>query len=184
MSSSSDINLLQSKTVLPPQLAAIEGRLRQASYMSLAILLVAGVLVGVTYLFFQNQKRVLEETRTQLIRKINAQSQKEGFLVAVRERLGVVDKVLAYQLPWAQIMDTIKTIALPPKLNAISVEEQNKVTLSVKADSIEETLNMVNAIVAGVEQKKLRNPQLVSFQLEKDGSVQLMFSFVPLFARL
>lgn len=183
MVTSNNINLLQSKAGLPPQIVALEKKLRLAGYFALAILIFLGVSTAISYFYLQNQKNTLTGEKTKLTRRIDEQKQKEGLLLSVRQRLATTDKILINQSPWAQTLEMAANIALPPKLNAIAIDEQNKTSLTLEADSLEETLEMVNTLINTAQQKRLQNPELVSLQLDKNGEVQITLSFIPVFAR-
>jgi hypothetical protein len=186
MAQSGNINLLKSETGPQPLLVQFGERWRLASYLGLILVVMMGLVTAGAYFFFKTQKEALEDSRMRLISRLNAQKDKEGFLLTLHERLSLIEKALAAQLPWAQVLETTGQIALPPKLTSISVDvdKDSRVTLTVVAESLEEALGMTNALLTSVAQKRARVPELVVLQVDKDGSVQISLAFIPIFERL
>lgn len=175
------INLIRTKTSSSPQMEAIEASLKKSSYIGLALFLGVSVILALLYGLFYFENGNLQKQKTQLIADINSQKSKEGLLLAIKDRTKTVEKAMATQKPWTETLDLVSTFATPPLLSTISVDEQNKVTLSVKADSLDDLLTMVNTIITHTKEDKIRNPQLLSFQVGKTGQVELTISFFALF---
>lgn len=174
-----DINLLKSRSSLSPQLQAIQEQIRWLGFGSIIFVIVACIVVGVTYVILLQQRQALDARRQQVLSAIANESLKEGLYFSLKQRLPVADKALATQRPWGPLFEAITTIAVPPQLSSVTVDDQNVVVLTIRATSIDETANAVNAVVGLVQERKVRNPQLVGLQLMKDGAVQLSLSFIP-----
>jgi hypothetical protein len=83
--------------------------------------------------------------------------------------------------PWAQLLDQINTFVVPPVLSSITVDDQNKIVLTVNAGSIDTILPIVNALIGLAQANHLISPQLVSIQISKTGNVIASFSFSAVF---
>ncbi len=160
---------------------SLESSLRRSGYVGLVGFIGIAVILAVIYilLYFQNQN--LQQEKAQLLDRINAQKTKEGLILAIKDRTKIVEKARANQKPWTEVLDLVTTLASPPALSSITVDEQNKVVISVQAGSLDEVNSMVNAIILQDKEKRLRSPQLVSLQFGKKGEIDLAFSFYALF---
>ncbi|MFZ5845381.1 MAG: hypothetical protein ACOY0S_02830, partial [Patescibacteria group bacterium] len=137
MAQSGNINLLKPETGPTTLLALSAEKWRLVSYLGLFLVVVVGLVAAGVYFLFKTQKEALEDSRMQAVRRINAQKDKEGFLLTLHERLSLIEKALASQRPWAQALETAGQIALPPKLASISVDDDSRVTLTIEAESLE-----------------------------------------------
>jgi hypothetical protein len=175
------INLIRTKTSSSPQLDAIEASVRRSAYIAVAAFLCIGVTAAIVYYLFYFENLNLQKEKTQLIARINAEKNKEGFLIAIKDRTKIVQKVMENQKPWTKTLDLVATFAIPPTLASLSVDEQNKVVLGIKAGSLDQVLYMINTIIVHTKENRIRNPQLLSFQIGKKGEVELSISFFALF---
>ena len=175
------INLIRTKTSTSPQLDAIEGSIRRSAYVGVGLFLCIGVTMAIVYYLFYFQNMSLQKEKATLIGVINAEKNKEGLLIAIKDRTKIVQKAMESQKPWTKTLDLVATFAIPPSLASLSVDEQNKVVIGIKAGSLDEVLYMVNTIIAHTTDKKIRSPQLLSFQVGKKGEVEMSISFFALF---
>ncbi|OGG30580.1 hypothetical protein A3A63_01905 [Candidatus Gottesmanbacteria bacterium RIFCSPLOWO2_01_FULL_46_9] len=175
------INLIRTKTSSSPQLDAIEASVRRSAYIGVAAFLCIGVIMAIVYYLFYFENLKLQKEKTQLIDRINAEKNKEGLLIAIKDRTRIVQKAMGSQKPWTKTLDLVATFASPPTLSSLSVDEQNKVVLGAKAGSLDEVLYMVNTIIVHTKENRIKNPQLISFQLGKNGEVEATISFFALF---
>jgi hypothetical protein len=175
------INLIRTKTSSSPQLESIETSLRRTGMIGLVIFLCVSVVLGsvYTFYFFENQK--LQSEKSALIERINAQKNKEGFLLAIKDRTKLVQKAMASQKPWIQTIDLVSTFVTAPFLTSMTVDELDKVTLSVSANSLDNILIMISSIIEDAKHNKLRNPRLASFVVGKKGAIDLTISFTAKF---
>ncbi len=179
MATVGDINLLQTKTSLPPELGILAERLKTASFVLISIVLAAGVFIGGSFLFLSNERQALAATKQQLLAAIVRDARKEGLFIFLKERIPIVEKALNSERQWDQIMQTVSSIALPPKLLSISADDHGVIQLNLKADSIEEVMAWTGTVIDLISQKSIRSAQLVSLQLTRDGSVLVSLSFIP-----
>lgn len=175
------INLFKSESSISPQLEGIQEQLRVIGYGAIGIFLLVGLVVGVTFVVMQAQYQSLTNSKTQLIERINRESQKEGLLVSLKDRIKVVDKAIASQKPWSSLLDTILPLIPPPRLTNIGVDDEDRITITVRLPSIEESMNIVTTMLQLAIEQKIRNPQLTGFSFDKDGGVRMSLSFLPLF---
>ena len=175
------INLIRTKTSSSPQLEAIESSLRKSSIAALIGFISLGVILAIVYGLYYFQLQNFESEKTQLTNRINAVKNKEGLLIAIKDRTKVVDKVMKNQKPWIKILDLVATFATPPLVTNITVDDQNKVTIAVKSQSLDSVVDMVNIILAHTKENTIRNPQIISFQVAKKGGIELSISFFAVF---
>lgn len=176
-----DINLLKAKTTLSAQQIAILDNLRQIGIILIAIALLGGVVTGSLYWFVSTQLTAAEAKKSQLLRNIASEAQKEALYVSLKNRLPIVQKAFDDYEPWGDIVGLIPTIATPPALKSVAVDDKNMTQMTVEENSIEETAVVINQVIALVRSRKIYNPQLVGLQITDDGSVQMTLSFLPLF---
>lgn len=179
--SSTDINLIKTKTVGPFPLLALEERLRRVSWVVLLCLLVVGLIIGGSYVWVRQRYRSLEEEKVNLVRQINAGAIKEGILFSIKDRVELLTKVLAVVRPWGKLFPMLERIAPLPALSTVGVDEQGRVSLFLELASIDEAVSAVRSATQLVEEKLLRSPQLTSLSLGENGTVQVGLSFIPTF---
>lgn len=175
------INLIRTKTIVSPEVEAIESSLKKASMITLAVFICISVVVGSTYLLFYYKLNNEETQKKNLITRINSLKNKEAYLLAIKDRTKTVEKAMSNQKPWVQMLDLVNTFATPPALTSISVDEQDKIALTVKTKSLEDILHIAESIITNVNSKRIKNPQLVSFQVLKEGDFEISISFYALF---
>lgn len=178
------INLIRTKTSGSPGLDSIEQSLRRSGYIGLFAFLCVGVVIASLYFFFYQQNSGLIQTKTTLTTQVDAEKQKEGMYLAIQDRTKVISSVLAGQRPWVKVLDRISTFVSPPELISISVDDQNKIVLSITSSSLNSVLSIVNAIAAEAKANHFVSPQLLSLQIGNKGLVQVSISFFALFANL
>ena len=178
---SSDINLLKAKTMLTPQLVAIEGQLRIASLALLILLLSAGMFFGVGYVILRRQYEVVSAKKQSLMAAIGRGLRKEGFYSSLKDRLAIVGRIIEGQRSWLGILDLIDRVTASGARTSFTVNEKDEVSLSIENDTLEETFGVVERILAEVSAKTMANPTLESVQYQKDGMVRVSLTFTPIF---
>lgn len=177
----SGINLIRTKTNLSPQLGAIEQSLRQTAYVGLSLFLCVGVIVGVLYVLFSQEKNRLDDTKQQLVAHVTGSAQKEAMYVAIKSRIHIVGSAIGNQKPWSQLLDRVQSFITPPQLTDISVDDQNNITLTVQASSLEQLATVAQALIDEAKAKRVVNPQLGSFQISNTGKISSTFTFLAVF---
>jgi hypothetical protein len=175
------INLIRTKTSSSPQYDSIESSLRKSGYVGLIAFVCIGISLTVIYTLFYFQLQSLDQEKIQLVNRINASKSKEAMLMAIQNRTKVVSNVIKNQKPWMKILDLVSTFASAPLLTNISVDDQNKVVIAVKSQTLESVLDMVNIIISQTKDNQIRSPQLISFQTAKKGGVELTIAFFAVF---
>lgn len=181
MAIQSGINLIRTKTSSSPQLEAIERSLRRTAYVSIIAFLSIGVIVGVTYFLFTAEKSRLDNSKQQLEQQITGNATKEAMYVAIKSRVRIVGSAIQNQKPWGRLLDRVTLFITPPALTDISVDNQNRVSISVETTSLEQLAGVVRALTDSVKANQVVNPQLVSFQIGNSGAIQSTFSFLAVF---
>lgn len=171
------INLIATKTGLSPQLELIENSLQRASTIGVVIFLAAGLLVGALYFYYSSTLTNLEAVRTELRSQINAAKNNEGLLISIKDRTRTVEKAMNSQHQWAQTLDLVGTAAVPPALSAISVDDENKIEVTVQGTSIDELVAPITTFTAYAKEGRIRNSELRSVQFGKNGIVTMTVAF-------
>lgn len=127
---------------------------------------------------------MLVETKQTEMAKVSSQKSKEGIYISIQDRTKVISSVLASQRPWTKVLDRVSSFVSPPELTSVSVDDQNKMVLSISSSSLESVLTIVNAVIAEAQAKHFINPQLLSLQIGTNGTVQLSIAFLALFENL
>lgn len=178
---SSDINLLKAKTMLTPQLVAMEGQLRTASLVILFILLLTGIFFGVGYVILRRQHVVVSAQKQSLITAIGANLHKEGFYISLKDRIAIVGRIVENQRSWLGVLDLIDRMTASVSRTSFTVNENDEVSLSITNDTLEDTFGVVDRMLAEVAAKTMANPILESVQYQKDGTVRVSLTFTPIF---
>ncbi len=181
MPASNTINLIRSKTSGPAQYSAVFESLKRASIVSVWLFLLAAAITGGLYYYYVIEQRALDAERGALRLRVDQARIKEGLLVSIKDRTRIVERVLSAQRPWADMLDLIGTVIVPPELSNIAVDEQNKVGIGITAASIDEIVEPIENFIEYAQTGKIRNPQLSSIQFNKNGSVTVSLSFIAPF---
>lgn len=174
-----EINLIKRDVVSMQSFTGIEEKLRIIAWWFLVGLFGVGLIIGSLFLYLNAGIHQLENEETQLSRQIDAQSVKEVMLITLKERVGIAEKALAAARRWGNLFPILANLAQPVQLNSLSVEETGRVSLILKLASVDEAVTVVTNTINLSDQKIVRTPQLLSFFVKQDGSVQMGLSFVP-----
>jgi hypothetical protein len=179
-----NINLIRTKTSSSPQLEAIEGSLRKTAYIALVAVCSVGLIIGIVFFILFQEKTYLETSKQNLQREVTKNIQKEGMYRSIKDRISTVKQVMGNQKQWSQSLDRIMVFVSPPVLSDFSVDDLGKITISLKAESVDSILTTVNGLVSEAKNKRIVNPQLLSFQIGKTGSITATISFSMVFNTL
>ena len=173
------INLLKSKTSASIFPEGAEESLRRLSYASVIILFFAGVSLSGAFFYVRFRHERFIQKRTEYYNEIINNSVKEGLYTAIKGRIDVTQKVMKSQRPYGVLFDYMGIVSGPGKMTSLSVDETGKARLSVKSSSIEETIDIAQALIALTKEGKIKGPDLTSFQFGKGNDVIFSVSFVP-----
>lgn len=171
------INLFDAKANLTPTWQLVEKYLLLIRQYLLGFVLIAGIGLVVTYGVVRMRTIQLDADQKQLSQTIQNQSVKEGLLLALRARISSLKKILDVQFSVAPYIDTTLLLAHPPRLTSFSIGELNTVQISVDLPDIWEAVSMMETIVKLVEENTIRNPNLTSLTVDKDGSIMMGLSY-------
>lgn len=174
-----DINLLQTKTRLSPELLAFTEKFRMASWGIIGGTLVVGVITGLLFFLFREQRLRVADDKRRLLASISSNAKKESVFTSVKERIPLVEQALNSQKAWGQLLDGIAAIAKPPNLYSLSVDDKQLVQINLKTTSLAEVGGWIARVLDLFTQKRLRSPQLMSLQLSKDGNILVTIAFIP-----
>lgn len=177
----SEINLLKAKTMLTPQLFAIEAQLRIASLVVLFVLLCTGMFFGVGYVIVRRQYTAVSAQKQTLMAAIARELRKEGFYTSLKDRLSIAGRILEGQRSWLGSLDLVDRVTASRGKTTFSVSDNNEVNLAIINDTLEDTFFVVEQILTEVTAKTLANPVLESVQYQKDGTVHVSLTFTPIF---
>lgn len=180
MDAENSINLLTPRAKVSPQLTTVGDVLAKWSMVGLVALLLVSTLTTVFYFIVKARYTALVARRDQLRSRIVAEIGKEGLLVSVRDRARIAEKLLTGQTNWAALLERMNQIAPQPTLSSIVVDENRSVVLNTKLGAIEDAFPILTGLLGDVEAKKIFSPRIVSFQLDKDGLIKMVVSFVPI----
>ncbi len=178
------INLIHTQANASPEIDAIDASVRKAAIFALIGFICVAVITASVYgLYFYQQNRE-EAEKADLITRVNSLKNKEAYLLAIKDRTKTVEKALGNQKPWIQMLNLVSSFVAPPFLSSITVDEQDKIALIIRSDSLEDILRIVDAMKLNTETNKIKNPQLVSFQILKTGDFEIAISFYAVFTTL
>lgn len=176
---SSDINLLKAKTLLTPQMVAVEKQLKKTSLIILVFLVFTGMLFGMGYLVLRQKYEILFQKRQAAIAAISREIRKEGLLMSMKDRITNVKKVFDVQESWPGVFDLTARI-VGSKKTSFSINDTREIGLTIKTDSLEEAFVVVDQVLTEAKSQLLTHPVLGAVQYQKDGSVQLSLTFIPI----
>ena len=176
----SDINLLKAKTLLTPQMIAIEEQLRKASLIFLGLLFLTGIFLGVGYLVLRQKYEGLFQKREDAKAAIAGEIRKEGLLMSIKDKLVLAEKVLDVQDSWPEVLHLTARI-MGNKNTSFSISDSRSIGLSIKTDSLEEAFAVVDQVLTEANAKTLASPTLDGVQYQQDGTMRLSLTFTPTF---
>ncbi|HLD25039.1 MAG TPA: hypothetical protein VJB96_03940 [Patescibacteria group bacterium] len=175
-----EINLIQGDAKRFAGITKIEENLSRLAWILLASVFVLGVGIGSAYMYASQSIAKLESTNVALSRDINAQSVKEGLLLSLVERTGIAQRALAAAKPWGKLFRVLPQVAPESSFRSVSIDETSLVTTTLELGSVDEAVTVVTNMMSLANEKELRSPQMLSFSLKEDESVQMTVSFHPL----
>jgi len=123
----------------------------------------------------------LIHTQQQLSQVISQSTAKEGLLVSVKQRSALTSKILGVQHPVGKVFDTLSTVVTSGQMTAVSLDDHNKVLLTIHAQSITDVISITDTLIKQTTTNFVRSPQLVSLTLGHDGGVDVGLSFIAVF---
>lgn len=181
MPNSSDINLIKAKTVLTPQLMAIEGQLLTASLVVLLLLFSTSMFFGVGYVILKRQLTMVSARKQSFMTAIGQQLRKEGMYISLKDRLAIVSRIIEQQRSWLGVLDLVDRVTASGFGTSFTVNENDEVSLEIMSDTLEDAFGVVDRVFTEVASKTIANPILQSVQYNKEGSVRLSLTFTPIF---
>ncbi len=177
--SSTNINLISTKTELPEQLVAITKHLHRVGLAVIILFLALGLFFGIGITILKLRLTSLVKEKNELVTRIKAASRKESMYSVLMKQSSVALKVLGSVKPWDRVVDEINAIAPEPMFISASVSEKQNLTMTAQAASVDEAALTVETISSLSLQKKIHNAVLESLEMGADGKVKLILSFTP-----
>lgn len=175
-----EINLLDRSDPDGGKRASAEGVIRRIAWLSLAALFVSGIVTAGLFLFTRNAVVTLEGIKIQMLRDIQAQSVKEGLLLSLKERTAVASRALDAAKPWGKLFSILGGVAPGISFSSIAVNETGQVNASLELSTLDETFVVASHVMTLSAERKIRSPQMQSFTIREDGSIQLTLLFHPI----
>ncbi len=172
------INLIKTKTSSSPQLEALEAVLKKISFGGLLALIISSVAVGGLFFYLRAQKEQLEGTKATLTQSITQNTNKEGLLLSIRQRISIIDKIQANKSPAGPLFDILGTVVSPSQLFGLALDDHNEAIVTIHVKSIDDVVTIVDLLLKAVEEKQAKSPKLVSLTLARDGTIEVALSFV------
>lgn len=179
MVAAGDINLIQTKTRISPELILLAQRLRVFGLAALAGTVALGIVIGLLFFEFQRERSLTASDKQRLLTTISQMARRESLYVSLKNRIPLVTRALNSEKQWGAVMNTVGSIAMPPTLYGISIDDHNVVQSNYRTNSLTNVSQWIAAITDLVNKRAIRSPQLSSFQLSKDGTILVGFSFIP-----
>jgi len=179
-SADSTINLLKS-AISPGISPDWEKKIQKVSYWCLGSVISLGLILGIAFLVLRGEQAGLANETTKVNLESQAQAQKEVYLAMLKNRLSLAGKALSSGNDWGSKLSSLKQIAEPPELKSVNVDEAGLITLALETASLEKASSIAGQLITLSEDKQIRQLQLSSLMLARDGKVQLNFSFLPVF---
>ena len=174
------INLFKTKAI-SEKFLDVATQLRRMSYLALFILVIIGGAVGFAFVFIRGVHESRTNEKNRLTQTLTQYNRREGLLLSVKERVETVKKVDATRKPWVDIVNAVSQVAAPPQLQAIVQDDQNRMALNIRVETLEETLTMTQTVLSLTRENLIKNPQLSSLTINRDGTIAFGFSFIPVF---
>ncbi len=175
------INLLKANTPIPPQWEVYQHELQRAGLVVMSLSLGLGLLVGTAFAISRLTLSQMMSVKDQLMSEIKTQEQKEVLLVSLKDRLAMAGKIFASESQWDELLATIFSLVQPPELVNLSLDEKQRLKMVIHVASVDEAVITIGKIIELTGQRKIHNPQLTQMNFNKDASVDLSLTMVPVF---
>lgn len=180
--SDTQINLIKKDVGAMSQFSHLEDVLRKTALWFLGVLFIFGLSVSVVFFVFRSKVEQIEARKVELVREINAQSAKEGILLALKERIGIAGKALDAAKPWGKLFTIMGRINDPSSFSSISIDETGRVSTSLELVSVDDAVTTITNVMSLSRDRSLKSPQMLGFTFREDGNIQLSLSFFPIFS--
>lgn len=154
-------------------------KIQIGSYLITATILAVGIVVGITFFVARLRLDALTAEENKVTRKLSLNTQKEVLLLTLKDRLPMVEKTVAAQYSWKQLLESLGHIVSLSQLKAVSLDSSNVLRISVTAHTFEELEDMTKRILELVAQKKLRKPLIESLAVGTDNVLEVAFQVTP-----
>lgn len=173
-----EINLMKGASGSKGKLGSLELTLTKLTWWALGGLFSIGLIIGVIYFFGLSKQKQLEAIKEELRIVIQQEVVKEGLLVSLKQRSVIASKALEAAKPYGKLFPLLQTIAPQNYYTSLSIDDVGRSTVSLELPSVEDAVSTIANVLVQTEEKKLRNPQMMSFYLKETGVVQLSLSFI------
>lgn len=175
------INLIQTKPEESPQTRIVTTFLQRLSLWALTVFIASGIAVGGMYYYLKVRYDQLVITHRDLSQIITQNATKEGLLASVKQHAALITKIIGVQQPVGNVFDMLTSFVSPGQMSDVSLDDKNKVSLSIHAASIDEVISVTDTLIKQTAENRIRAPQLVFLRLAKTGGFDVGVSFIAVF---
>lgn len=176
--STTNINLIATRTNSAPNLLALSARLQKIGLMATVASLLIGLFFGVGLTILKLRITTLTSEKTKLLARIQDNFQKEALITIVKKQSSVAQKVISTVKPWGEVIAQISTVIPLHIFTSVSVNDKQELSLIISAPTIGDALDVVASINALVKDKSIKNPMLQSLEMGVDGNVKMSLTYI------
>ncbi len=178
MGRANSINLIPATIENTPEFVGVYELLRRISYGGLILFIASGLITGGVFAYLSARQTNLLTQKDSLTATINQYSIKEGLLLTAKQRVVVIDKIVAGQKDFSKLFGTVGNIVSSGQLVSLSLDDTNRVVLVAHVNSLTDAITVVDTLLKTAESHMLTRPELIAFSLSKDGGFDESLSFV------
>lgn len=180
MATTKSINFIKSPINEIPLLAGMIPILKRMAGICLAALVISGIIAGGVYYYFFTLENTRIAQKNALVESVSQDSKKEGLLLAVKQRSAIVSSLTSGQKNMTAFFDILGQFITPEQLETVTMSDNNKVMVGAKTATIGDAVTLVESLLKTVDSGKVSKPDLVLFNLAKNGEFKISVSFVPM----
>jgi hypothetical protein len=180
MATTQSINLIKTPINEIPLLAGMIPVLKRMAFICLTSLIISGLAAGGVYYYFFTLENTRIAQKNALVESVSQDSKKEGLLLAVKQRAAIVSSLTAGQKNISAFFNLLTQFITPEQMETITMSDNNKVIIGANTATIGDAVTLVDALLKTVDAGKVSKPDLVLFNLAKNGGFKISVSFVPI----
>ncbi len=172
------INLLRTRSTTPPEVLQQEKQMHIFVGILLVVVIVAGITVSLTRLFFMQQHDELESQQARVIAEISDLHTVEGLLLSYKNRTKLTGRVLDELLPWDDRYRLATNIAPPPVLTTLSISPSGKIVMQLSLASLADVGVVIERLRELELQGALEKPELSSLSFTPDNGYSMSLEYL------
>lgn len=173
----STVNLLKSKTPVSESVETLDHALRNIRVIVLIIFVVVGIATGGFYLYANNRYNKSVSRNKQYIAAISNQTQKEVYVVTLKDRLGLVHKAREAQKSYSDLLGFMGKGSDLTAIRSLSVDENSLAQVSLNFPSILQAFGFIEFMQKEIQNDRIQKLTLASLHLDEKSEVTMTISF-------